>query len=172
MKERLGFGDWLGVIANAGTGSLTILLGRLVQAAAVLVVLLALWPTVLSFLGWLKTGGWVVPTPMNLDPDLARRVAGSTDWVVVQNFLVWLAGHHVLWTALPLAGLFALAGIAIVRTGQTRRGRAGDVVSTSLRDEYLLQESWRRWRPRLFAGFALLLLAGLGAGVYLVYFSA
>lgn len=167
MKERLGFSDWLGVVANAGAGSLVILTGRLVQIAGVAVLVLALWPTLAAVVTWLKTGAWVVPTPMSLAPDLARRIAGSTDWVVVQAVLAWLAAHHVLWTAVPAAVVTGLAGTAVVRVGQARRGRAGDIVSLSLRDEYRVRETWARWRPRLIAILVIALLALVAAALYL-----
>ena len=104
---------------------------------------------------------------MSVSPEAARAVAASTDWVIVQDVLVWLASHHVLWTGLPVAALVALVGQALVSVGRTRRGRAGDIVSLSLRDEYVLRESWARWRPRLVALVAAGFIAALGALAYI-----
>lgn len=170
MKERLGFSDWLSVAANAGTGSFVALIGRLVQIVGVIVLLVALWPTLAAVVTWLKTGAWIVPTPISLAPDLARRIAGSTDWVMVQAVLAWLAAHHILWTATPAAVVTGLAGTALVRLGQARRGRAADIVSLSLQDEYRVRETWARWRPRLIVMLWMGILGIAGVGLYLAFF--
>jgi hypothetical protein len=167
VKDRLGIADWTAVVVNAAGGSVVALLGRAIQVLALAVLALVLWPTLAGIAGWLKFGTWVVPTPMSVSPEAARAVAASTDWVTVQDLLVWLAGHHVLWTGLPLAALVALVGQAFVSVGSTRRGRAGDIVSLSLRDEYILRESWARWRPRLVALIAFGFIAALGALAYI-----
>lgn len=159
--------DWMAVIVNAAGGSVVALLGRAIQVLALVVLALTLWPTLAAVVAWLRSGAWVVPTPMNVSPETARAVAGSTDWVIVQNVLVWLAGHHVLWTGLPLAVLVGLFGHAVVSIGRTRQGRAGDIVSLSLRDEYVLRETWNRWRPRLLLIIAASVIAAAGVLVYL-----
>jgi len=161
--------DWTAVIVNAAGGSVVALLGRAIQVLALAVLALTLWPTLAAVVAWLRFGAWAVPTPMSVSPETARAVAASTDWVIVQDVLVWLAGHHVLWTGLPLAALVGLLGQAIVSVGRTRQGRAGDIVSLSLRDEYVLRETWNKWRPRLLLIIAVGVIAAAGA---LVYFSS
>lgn len=166
MKERLGAADWLAVVANSGAGSLAVAAGRVVQLIAAGIVLLASWPTLGAVVAWLRTGGWSVPTPMSLAPEAARRAATSTDWVIFQDVLAWLAVHHVLWTALPAAILVGLLGTGIVALGQRQRGRASDIVSTSLRDEYRVRQAWARWRPRLvFAILAAVVLGVVAAAI-------
>jgi len=162
VKERLGIADWMAVVVNAAGGSVIALLGRAIQGLGLGVLVLALWPTLAAAVSWLKFGAWVIPTPMSIAPETARAVAASTDWVVVRTVLAWLAAHHVLWTGLPLALLVWALGQAVVAVGRTRSGRAGDIVSLSLRDEYVLRETWARWRPRLVATLAVSLLLALG----------
>ena len=162
MKDRLGIADWMAVVVNAAGGSMVALLGRAIQGLGVGVLAVALWPTLAALVSWLKSGIWVVPTPIGIAPEMARAVAASTNWVVVQNVLAWLAGHHVLWTGLPLAILAWALGQAIVAVGRTRTGRAGDIISLSLRDEYVVRETWNRWRPRLVLILVFGLLVAVG----------
>ena len=166
MKDRLGIADWAAVIVNAAGGSVVALLGRVIQGLAVAVLILALWPTLTAVLAWLEFGAWVVPTPMSIAPETARAVAASTDWIVVRDALAWLATHHVLWIGLPLAVLAWVLGRVIVAVGKTRHGRAGDIVSLSLRDEYVLREMWGRWRPRLVLALAVGLVVAAGIFAY------
>ena len=172
MKERLGFGDWLAVAAHGAAGTLIAALGRVLQVAGVGVLLAGLWPTLAALVSWLKTGAWTMATPMSLAPELSRRVVGATEWVVVREGLSWLAMHHVLWTLLPAAILVFLAGSGTVAHGRAEAGRAADVLSQSLRDEYRLREGWGRWRPRLVALAAVALLATAGTALYLLLFRA
>jgi hypothetical protein len=171
LKDRLGAGDWVRAGVHAGAGTLVAVVGRAIQAVAAGLAVLALWPTLGTVVTWLKTGAWVTPTPLTLAPETARGVAGSTDWVVLQAVLVWLAGHHVLFTAVPVVAVLALAGSAVVAAGQNRAGRAGDIVSASLADEYRLQQGWARWRPRLLFLLAVGAIAAAGGLVYLEFFA-
>ena len=165
MKERLTARDWTAMAGNRLAGSGIVAIGRLVQLLAVVILLLALWPTVGAVLTWLKTSVWTTPTPLDLAPQATRAVAAAVDWVVVHRLWVWFAEHHILWLALPVVALVGLAGTGLVSAGQTRSGRAADILSTSLRDEYRVQQAWERWQPRLrvLAVLGILVLALLAA---------
>lgn len=164
MKERLGAAEWSAIGLNAAAAGLLAAFGRLVQVAAVAVLVLGLWPTIAGLLGWLRTGVYVNPTPMDFAPTLTRTVIAATDWVIVRDILVWLAGAHVLLSVVPLALLIALAGMVLLRAAEGRLGSARDVLSRSVRDEYLATGFLARNRRWLAAAS---LAGAISAGVLL-----
>ncbi len=165
MKERLTAADWAAVAGNRLAGTAVAFAGRLVQITAGLILLATLWPTVAAVITWLKTSVWTTPTLLDLAPGTTRAVASAIDWVIFHRLWVWFAEHHVLWLGLPAALLVGLVGTALVAAGSARRGRAADILSTSLRDEYRVQQARERWGPRLrvlgtvVLALALILLA-------------
>lgn len=164
MKERLGAADWSVIGLNAMAAGLLAACGRLLQVAAVAVLVLGLWPTLSGLLAWLRTGVYINPTPMDFAPGTARAVITATEWVVVRDILIWFAGTHVLLSAIPAALVVALAGLILLRLAEGRLGSARDVLSRSLRDEYLATGFLARNRRRLAA---VALAAAIAAGTLL-----
>jgi hypothetical protein len=170
MKERLDGGDWLAIVGHGLLSAVFEIAGRLLQALAVVAVLLGLWATVHSLLTWLKTGAYTGPTAFTTAPAASREVLAAIDWVVVRDACAWLGGVHVLVPVALAALLAAALAWPLLENARRQSGSARDVLSRSLRDEYLAEEFMKRHRRRLVAGLlglglvAGLLLAWLGTG--------
>jgi hypothetical protein len=168
MKDRLGAAHWSGIGLNSLAAGVLAVLGRTLQLAAAAVMLVALWPTVLALIGWLRTGFYLSPTPLNLAPGTARAAITATDWVVVRDVTLWLAGAHVLVSAIPATLLIWMAGLMVLALAQGRSGAARDILSRSLRDEYLVQQFLARYGRWLTLG---LVMSALALGILLGWFS-
>jgi hypothetical protein len=168
MKDRLGAAHWSAIGLNSvAAGGLTVL-GRALQLAAALVMLVALWPTVSALIGWLRTGFYLNPTPLNLAPGAARAAITATDWVVVRDVTLWLAGAHVLVSAIPAALLIWMAAIMVLALAEGRSGAARGILSRSLRDEYLAEQFLGRYGRWLTLG---LVMVAVAAGILLGWLS-
>jgi hypothetical protein len=168
MKDRLGVAHWSAIGLNSLAAGVLAVLGRALQLAAAAVMLVALWPTVFALIGWLRTGFYLSPTPLNLAPGAARAAITATDWVVVREVTLWLAGVHVLVSAIPVTLLIWMAGLIVLALAQGRSGAARGILSRSLRDEYLAQQFLARYGRWLSLG---LLMVAVTLGILFGWFS-